>query len=65
MLQDAAQWLGNFFETVAAVGLVLLTGAVIAAVAFWIFRRTMRLVAGPEAEQDDTDDIPPDPGSSI
>ncbi len=64
MLQDAAQWLGNFFETVAAVALVLLTGALIAVVAFWIFRRTVRLVAGPDHQQDDTEE-PPDPGSSI
>ncbi len=60
MLQDAAQWAMNFFETVAAVGTVLLIGAMIAGAAFWVFRRTVGMLAKPEVDAEpDEDEIEP------
>ena len=53
MLRDAAEWAGNFVETIGAVGAVLLIGALLAGAAFWIFRRTIGLIGKPEPEIDD------------
>jgi hypothetical protein len=50
MLWEAAQWVGNFLETIGTVGAVLLIGALVAGAAFWIFRRTVGLLAKPESD---------------
>jgi hypothetical protein len=56
MLWEAAQWVGNFLETVGSVGAVLLIGALVAGAAFWIFRRTVGLIAKPEVDDDPFED---------
>lgn len=53
MFWEAAQWVGNFLETIGSVGAVLLIGALAAGAAFWILRRTLGLLAKPEAAVED------------
>jgi hypothetical protein len=53
MLWEAAQWVGNFLETIGSVGAVLLIGALVAGAAFWIFRRTVGLLGKPELDVED------------